>query len=103
MNKQFFDKDKFYIIRAERAGVFMGKIKESDGSTLQVSNLRRLYRWSGALDVITIAAEGVSGSGCKFSLQMGDNDLSAIYNVIEQHPVSEKALESINKVPAWTR
>lgn len=103
MRKQFFEKDKFYIIRAERAGVFMGKISEIDGSTLQVSNVRRLYKWSGALDVITIASEGVSGSGCKFSIQMGDEDLSTIYNVVEHHPVSEKALQSINNVPAWTR
>lgn len=103
MNKQFFDKNKFYIIRAERAGVFLGKIKEADGPTLQVSNLRRLYKWSGALDVITIASEGVSGSGCKFSTQMGDGDLSTIFNVVETHPVSEKALTSINNVPAWIR
>lgn len=96
-------KEKFHIIRAEKAGVFMGKIKEANGSTLQVANLRRLYRWSGALDVITIASEGVSGTGCKFSTQLGDNDISTIYNVIEQHPVSEKALTSINNVPAWTR
>ncbi len=103
MKKQFFDSNKFYIIRAERAGVFLGKIVEADGGTFQVSTLRRLYRWSGALDVITIASEGVAGTGCKFSLQMGDNDLSTILNVIETHPVSEKALQSINNVPAWTR
>lgn len=103
MSNQFFDKDKFYIIRAERAGVFMGKIVASDGTTFQVSTLRRLYKWSGALDVITIASEGVSGSGCKFSLQLGDNDLSTIFNVVETHPVSEKALQSINNVKAWTR
>jgi len=103
MAKQFFEKEKFYIIRAERAGVFMGKILDADGSTLQVSNLRRMYKWSGALDAITIAGEGVLGSGCKFSLQMGDNDHSTIFNVIEFHPVSEKALASINNVPAWKR
>lgn len=103
MSKQFFDKDKFYIIRSERAGVFMGKIIESDGTTLQVTSLRRLYKWSGALDVITIASDGVTASGCKFSLQMGDTDLSTIFNVLESHPVSEKALQSINNIPAWTR
>lgn len=102
MKKQTFDQSKFYVIRAERAGVFIGKIKSVEGSTLQVSNIRRLYRWSGALDVIHIAAAGVSGD-CKFSVQMGDNDLSTIFNAVEYHPASEKSIESINNVKPWIR
>lgn len=94
---------EFHVIRAERAGVFIGKIKSAINDTVEVTNIRRLYRWSGALDVIQIAAVGVSGSGCKFSTQMGDNDVSTIYNVVETHPVSETALQSINNIPAWTR
>jgi hypothetical protein len=100
---QLFDTNKFYVIRAERAGVFFGKILSVEGDTLQVSNLRRLYKWSGALDVIQIAADGVDGSSCKFSVQMGDNDKSAIMNVIEFHPASEKSIQSINNVQAWKR
>lgn len=95
-----YDPSRFYIIRADKAGVFIGKIKHADGTTLQVSNLRRLYRWSGALDVTQIAANGVSGEN-KFSVQFGDDDLSVIYNVIECHPVSDKALETINNIKAW--
>lgn len=95
---------KFYIIRAEKAGVFIGKIASVNGTTYTLTNLRRLFYWRGALEVITIAAEGVSDlSNCKFSAQLGDNDVSTIHNVLETHPLSEKALEIINKVLPWKK
>jgi hypothetical protein len=92
----------FSIIRADRAGVFLGKIIESNGSTLVITNARRLYYWSGALDVITIALSGVGNpSRCKFSAQLGGNDKSTILNVIEYHPVTEAALTILNSIPVW--
>lgn len=93
---------KFYIVRAEKAGVFLCRISAAEGSTYTVTNLRRLYYWSGALDVSMIAKEGITNPrSCKFSVQMGDEDVSTILNVIEVHPVSEKALSIINTVPVW--
>ncbi len=95
-------KNQFHIVRAEKAGVFLCRIISSSGDTYTVSSLRRLYYWSGALDVSMIAKEGVSNpSHCKFSIQLGENDTSTIHNVIEVHPVSEKALIIINNIPAW--
>jgi hypothetical protein len=95
-------KEQFHIIRADKAGVFLCKIASKDGDTYEISNTRRLYRWAGALDVTMIAKEGVSNpSGCQFSVQLGDKDISTIHNVLEAHPVSEKALNILNKVPAW--
>ena len=95
---------QFHIVRAEKAGVFIGKIISKNGSTYEMSNLRRLFYWRGALEVITIAKEGVSDlSNCKFSAQLGDADISTILNVIETHPVSEKALEIINSVKPWKK
>jgi hypothetical protein len=92
----------YHIIRADRSGVFIGKIVEKEGSILTVTNARRLYYWSGALDVVTIAAHGVSKpSNCKFSAQLGDADKSTILNVIEYHPIAESALQTINSVAPW--
>lgn len=97
-------KNQFHIVRADKAGVFICRISSKDGDTYEVTNIRRLYVWAGALDVTMIALEGVTNpSGCKFSIQLGDNDVSTIHNVLESHPVSEKALEIINKVPAWKK
>ncbi len=98
MNKN----DQFHIVRAEKAGVFLCRILSKDGGNYEVSSLRRLYYWSGALDVSMIARDGVTNpSGCKFSVQLAETDTSTIHNVIESHPVSEKALEIINSVPVW--
>jgi hypothetical protein len=95
-------KDQFHIVRAEKAGVFLCRIISKDGDTYTISAARRLYYWSGALDVSMIAKEGVSNPrSCKFSVQMGDEDTSTIHSVIEAHPVSEKALEIIKNVPVW--
>ena len=96
------NKDQYHIVRADKAGVFLCKIASTDGGTYKVTNLRRLYYWSGALDVSMIAHDGVTNpSGCKFSVQLGDNDVSYIHNVLEAHPVSDKALNILNKVKAW--
>lgn len=96
------NQSSYHIIRADRAGVFIGKIIEEKGSTIVVTNARRLYYWSGALDVVTIATNGVSKpSNCKFSAQLGDNDKSTILNVIEYHPIAESALNTINSVAPW--
>lgn len=99
--------NQFHIVRADKAGVFLCRIKSiggPNGDVYKVTNLRRLYRWSGALDVTMIAMEGVANiSSCTFSVQLGDEDLSTIHNVLEAHEVSEKALTILNKVPAWKK
>lgn len=93
---------QFHIVRAEKAGVFLCRISSTEDNTYTVTNLRRLFYWSGALDVSMIAKEGVTNPrGCKFSVQLGDEDVSVIHNVIEAHLVSEKALSIINTVPVW--
>jgi hypothetical protein len=95
-------KDQFHIVRAEKAGVFLCKIISKTGDTYTVSSLRRLYYWSGALDVSMIAKEGVTNpKSCKFSVQFSDEDISTIHNVVESHQVSEKALSIINSIPVW--
>lgn len=97
-------KDQFYIVRAEKAGVFIGKIVSVVGTTYTLTNLRRLFYWRGALEVITIAAEGVSDLiNCKFSAQLGDEDISTVHNVLEIHPLSKKALQIINSVKPWKK
>ena len=97
-----FDKNKFYIIRADRAGVFMGKISFIEGSTIGINALRRIYYWNGALDVSQLAKKGVSKpNSCKFSEQLDTTDLSIVTNLIEFHPMTDLAVKSLNSVPTW--
>ena len=99
-----FDPNIFYIIRAEKAGVFKAKIESIENGTAVCNSIRRLYYWDGALDVTQIAANGVTKpQSCKFSVQMSENDKSTIFNLIEMHPASDKALKSIQSVKEWTR
>lgn len=99
---KMFDPKKNYIIRADRAGVFMGKISFIEGTTIGINGLRRLYYWSGALDVSQLAKNGVSKPGsCKFSEQLDAADLSIVTNLIEYHPMTEAAVKSLNNVPTW--
>ena len=102
MKKQLFTPNRFHIIRADKAGVFMGKIESIENGTAVCNSLRRLYQWQGALDVTQIAIKGVAKpSQCKFSVQMGENDKSTIFNVIEVHACTEDAVKSINSVAVW--
>ncbi len=96
-----FNKNQFYIIRADKAGVFMAKIESLEGTTAVCNSLRRLYYWKGALDVTQIAANGITKEGSKLSVQLSEKDRSIIFNVIEMHPASEKSVESIKSIPEW--
>lgn len=41
-------KETYYVIRADRAGVFAGNIKEINGSEVTMTNVRRIWYWDGA-------------------------------------------------------
>jgi hypothetical protein len=103
MENKLFEKGKFYIIRADKAGLFMGKIEFIDANNrVGVRSLRRLYYWKGALDASQIAKCGVTcPDSCKFSEQLSDEDLSIITNLVEIHPMTNEAVQSINNVRVW--
>ena len=50
--------EKYYIVRADRAGVFFGNIKERNGSEVTMTNVRRLWYWDGACAVEQLAVNG---------------------------------------------
>ena len=90
---------KNVIVRADRAGVFFGDIKERNGSEVVMTNVRRLWFWSGAASLSQLAIDGVANkSNCKFTVTVPE---MTILGVIEIVPCSEKAIENINSVPEW--
>lgn len=102
MTKSIFDPKKWYIIRADKAGVFMGKISFIENDKMGINSIRRLYYWSGALDTTQLAKNGVTKpNSCKFSEQLSETDLSVVTNIIEYHPMTEAAVKSLNGVPVW--
>jgi hypothetical protein len=90
---------KSVLVRADRAGVFVGVLKSIKGTDVVLENGRRLWYWSGAASVSQIAIDGVAyPDKCKFPASVTE---ILIMGVIEVIPMTEKAIKSINAVPVW--
>ena len=88
-----------YIIRADRAGVFLGKIAERRGSEVDLTEVRRIRYWSGAADVDALASFGPSRpQHCQFTKPVPS---VTVLNVLQIIPVSSVALSIFNEVPNW--
>lgn len=89
------------IVRADRAGVFYGQIKERSGSEVVMTNVRRLWYWDGAASLSQLAVNGtVNPSACKFTVVVPE---MTILGVVEIIPCTDKAIESIEGVAVWKR
>lgn len=86
-------------MRTDRAGVFAGYIKERNGFEATLTDARRLWYWDGATDVLQLSEEGVSKpKNCKFTVTVPE---MTVLGVIEIHPCTEKAEQSIKGVSVW--
>lgn len=90
---------KKVIIRADRAGVFFGTLKEKNRDEVTLTDCRRLWYWSGAASLSQLATEGVkTPNSCKFTVTV---DEITILGVIEIIPCTDKAIKSIEDVEVW--
>ena len=93
--------NRFYIFRADRAVVFFGHIRERVGSEVTMTDVRRLWYWSGACSLSQLAEDGVKNPGeCKFTVIVPE---MTILGVIEIIPANEAAVKSIEAVKPWKR
>lgn len=92
---------KKVIIRADRAGVFFGTLKERSGSEVTITNVRRLWYWEGAASLSQLAVDGTANpNGCKFTVSVPE---MTVLGVIEIIPCTDKAIKSIEGVKEWKR
>lgn len=90
---------KKVIIRADKAGVFFGTLKEKNGSEVVLTDCRRIWYWSGAASLSQLAMEGVKRpNNCKFTIVV---PTIMILGVIEIIPCTEEAIKSIESVSVW--
>jgi len=94
---------KKVIIRADRAGVFFGTLREkketSAGVEVVMENSRRLWYWKGAASLSQLATEGVKNPDeCKFTVTVPEHN---VMQVIEIIPCSNVAVKSIESVRVW--
>ena len=93
--------EKWYIIRADRAGVFFGHIKERRGSEADLTDVRRLWYWDGAASLSQMAVDGVKRpENCKFTVTVPTMTVLGVIEVIE---CSDIAAEIIREVPEWKK
>ena len=92
---------KKVIIRADRAGVFFGTLKEKNGTEVILTNVRRIWYWSGAASISQLAVTGTTDPrDCKFTMTVPE---MAIMGVIEIIPCTPEAVENIESVAVWRR
>lgn len=94
---------KKVIIRANRAGVFFGTLKEKhetpSGVEVVLENSRRLWYWDGAASLSQLATEGTKKPDhSKFTVTVPEHN---VMQVIEIIPCTDKAIESIESVRVW--
>lgn len=88
-----------FIVRADRAGVFYGGIKERKGSEVTMTNVRRVWYWSGANSLSQLAMEGVKNpEDCKITMPVAE---MVILGVIEIIPCTEVAINNLDAVKEW--
>ena len=93
--------NKKVIIRADRAGVFFGTLKEKNCGEVTLTNCRRLWYWDGASSLSQIAVDGTTNpNGCKFTVTVPE---ITILGIIEIIPCTDKAIKSIEGVKEWKR
>ena len=95
--------NKKVIIRASRAGVFFGTLKDKQytpaGVEVKLENSRRIWRWYGAASLSQLATEGTKQpDDCKFTVVVPSH---MVMQVIEIIPCSDEAIKSIENVRVW--
>ena len=92
---------KKVIVRADKAGVFFGTLKEKEGQEVTLTNCRRIWYWDGAARITQLAVDGTTKPvNCKFTITVAE---IVIMGVIEIIPCSEKAIASIEGVAEWRK
>lgn len=92
--------DKKVIARINRAGVFYGVLDYWDDGIIRLKDVRRIYRWQGALSVTDMAANGISNAS-KVTHPCSEVEFVS-REVIEVNECSDIAGKKIEGIKTWT-
>ena len=87
---------KKVLIRCVNSGVYYGTLENIEGSTAVLSNLRNIWLWEGATCLAQIANDGIRGG--KVSQEVSE---AVFTDVCQVFPLTEIAILSLDKIPAW--
>ena len=89
------------IVRGDRSGVFFGRLASQDGQTVELTECRHVWYWSGAANTAEMALTGVSKpNDCKIVAPVGR---IRILDAIEVLFCTDEAVVSLTAVPAWSK
>lgn len=92
-------KNKYVIVRADRAGVFFGILKEKNGQEVTMADVRKLHYWDGAAAVEQLALNGTSQpNNCRFTVSVPEMTIDGAIQVI---PCSNESIGSLKSVKEW--
>lgn len=94
LTKEFIGKK--VIVRSYDAGVYFGTLKEVDGETVAMANVRNIWRWNGATCLSQIANDGIKDG--RVSQEVGLMILNRVCQIL---PLEEKAIKNLEEQPAW--
>ena len=97
LNERFIG--KICVIRSDRAGVFAAKLEAKEGTTVYLTDARRLWYWDGAASLSELSQKGVaSPEKCKFPTKMKELLVEGVLEII---PLEPEAIASIEAVAVW--
>lgn len=89
----------YFIVRADRAGVFFGKIKEKTATSVTMTDVRKIHYWHNAAAVEGISQDGV-GSGSRLTCVVAEMEIDKWVQII---PCTDKATENMKGWPVWNQ
>lgn len=85
---------KFVIIRSENSGVHTGTLSAVDGSSVELSDSRRIWRWDGANTLSELSLRGAKLEYTRISEPVPE---IVILGAIEIIPCSDAARENLTQ------
>lgn len=86
------------IARINYAGVFMGKLEYIDDDIVRLTDVRRIYRWRGALSVTDMAQNGLAGGNITEPCDVVEFNRQ---NLVEINKCSKVAVNTIKQIKPW--
>ena len=92
-------KNKYVIVRCDRAGVFFGKYQKKEGNELTLTDVRKLHYWDGAAAVEEISQIGTKKpNDCRFTVTIPS---MIVLDPIQIIPCTKESIEVIKSVKEW--
>ena len=94
--------EQYCMVRTYSAGVYCGWIDPTKTKDRRntVREAKRIFYWENAATLSELAMKGTSApQKCKVPMPV---DIEYLEEIIATTPMTEEAIDSINKIPIWT-